>query len=642
MPEDLFAGGIAFIDEDVFLYVEADDFFAPDVLVNFQGTHQGSSSAPSTVAFSEKLTAQQSTLRDPKKAKGQKATRIPWKVNINKNPNFKDTTVILTFTVTGKSIAGPTMVAGTQDKIVIGALRVTQDPKLTRIMVHEFAKPSGSSFVFDPAPLEAYLGSLTGEQKRTLFKHAIAKPQGRLIVFITIYPKKDLRMNADYCEQTKDGTRLPRHCVRPNATFSVFHCFDPIKGGVTLVCHTEHFLLNLKNWLGTTKSDGTPRVDPRDTWIEIHKKQNGKQPNDWLKKSNSNPIQYKIASEFPQEAKGGRTNDGVIWNRLFTPKGRDIMTGNTLHGMINTVGCWMLFRNYNWPRSISDRLDLILRRDLRGRMSASSSPAARCKVGARIASNLAAVGYDALSPLPIAASPAGASESHLLVTITTLVPHGFGLGDCIVISGVGVSGYNGTFPVAAVLSPTQFTFKIAPPSLPPSGGGTCASLKSRSTSINKFLNFDVNFAYVWFFHEIVGIKYFSDRHSFGDPSFGSRSINEKTAIDCHKDPFEKTFPPDQVDQHPAFNLPEEGTFAFHDSGQRKFVDHSFQVNDSLWRDNALGFRTASGFIPHGKEFADLPGQIDSLAWADVYLYREDDVDVNKLTTKNYSEDDPDI
>ncbi|HST43670.1 MAG TPA: hypothetical protein VLK29_00430, partial [Luteimonas sp.] len=47
---------------------------------------------------------------------------------------------------------------------------------------------------------------------------------------------------------------------------------------------------------------------------------------------------------------------GVLYNRILRPNGQDVMPGNTLHGVINTVGCWMLFRNYNWPSDIADRL----------------------------------------------------------------------------------------------------------------------------------------------------------------------------------------------------------------------------------------------------------------------------------------------
>ena len=545
MAEDLFEGGVTFIGEEVNLYVEAEEFFAPDVTVTFTGTHPGAS-GPVTLTFIEKLTARPSTLRDPANAKGKKATRILWKVNVNKNPNFKDTTVILKYTVSGKADTGSNMAAVVQERIVIGGIKITTDPKLTRIMVHEFAKPDGNTFVFDPAPLEAYLNTLTPEQKRTLFKHAISKPAGRLVVFITIYPKKEnLRMNADYCE----AHGAPRPPVRPNATFSVFHCFDPAKGGVVFVCHTEHFLLNLRNSLGTVKKDGTKKADPRDTWIWVHSKQDGKTPNEWLKKSNPRPIQHKIATEFPQ----GR-NDGVLWSRVFTPKGQDIMMGNTMHGMINTVGCWMLFRNYNWPRPIHLQLDLIYRKLLRGSTAKNKE--------ALIKDALATVGYDV---------------------------------------------------------------RVKPDS-------------DTSNSMGKFSFFDQNFAYLWFFHEVVGVKYFSDR-----TTFFFRDVNEIAGVETHRKDFRKTFPIKQAGTAPTFGLPEEGTFAYHDPVHRRRTDKGFKPDNSLWRDNAMGFRASQGFIPQGKERSDLSAaEIESVSWADVYFYREDGVDVNKLTTLNYSEKDPNV
>ena len=120
-------------------------------------------------------------------------------------------------------------------------------------------------------------------------------------------------------------------------------------------------------------------------------------------------------------------------------------------------------------------------------------------------------------------------------------------------------------------------------------------------------------------------------------------MNEVTARDVRKVPVVKTFKLADVDASPAFNLPDEGTFAYHDIVHRKKADSSFKPTDALWRDSALGFRTAAGFIPAGREFADLDvALLNKVSWADVYLYREDSVDINKLTTKNYSEDDPNV
>src|SRR6266850_1204323 len=75
----------------------------------------------------------------------------------------------------------------------------------------------------------------------------------------------------------------------------------------------------------------------------------------------------------------------------------------------------------------------------------------------------------------IAASPNGATENGFLVTITTSAPHGFATGQSVSIAGVGVAGYNGTFPIVATPSITQFTYIAGASGLAASGGGTAAS-----------------------------------------------------------------------------------------------------------------------------------------------------------------------
>lgn len=77
--------------------------------------------------------------------------------------------------------------------------------------------------------------------------------------------------------------------------------------------------------------------------------------------------------------------------------------------------------------------------------------------------------------LTIAASPNGATENGFLVTITTTSVHGLSVGQSVTISGVGVSGYNGTFPVVSVPATTQFTYIAGASGLTSSGGGTAAS-----------------------------------------------------------------------------------------------------------------------------------------------------------------------
>src|SRR6267378_337183 len=79
------------------------------------------------------------------------------------------------------------------------------------------------------------------------------------------------------------------------------------------------------------------------------------------------------------------------------------------------------------------------------------------------------------APAAIAASPNGASENGFLVTITTTAAHGLSAGQSVTVAGVGVTSYNGTFPIVSVPSSTQFTYIAGASGLAPSGGGTAAS-----------------------------------------------------------------------------------------------------------------------------------------------------------------------
>ena len=72
----------------------------------------------------------------------------------------------------------------------------------------------------------------------------------------------------------------------------------------------------------------------------------------------------------------------------------------------------------------------------------------------------------------ITASPAGAIETGTSVTIRTNNPHGLVVGEIVTIAGVAVPGYNGTYMVLSVPSPTTFTYKATATGLAPSGGGT--------------------------------------------------------------------------------------------------------------------------------------------------------------------------
>ena len=70
------------------------------------------------------------------------------------------------------------------------------------------------------------------------------------------------------------------------------------------------------------------------------------------------------------------------------------------------------------------------------------------------------------------ASSNGAVESGNTVTITTTAGHGFSVGQTVVISGVGVNGYNGTFTILSVPTGTTFTYNDSTGNLAHSGSGT--------------------------------------------------------------------------------------------------------------------------------------------------------------------------
>jgi hypothetical protein len=83
----------------------------------------------------------------------------------------------------------------------------------------------------------------------------------------------------------------------------------------------------------------------------------------------------------------------------------------------------------------------------------------------------------------IANSPTGATEVGGVCTITTLIPHGLNVNEIAAVQGVTVSGYNGSFPVASVLNPTQFTYVNSTTGLAASGTGGVSSLLANLTTV---------------------------------------------------------------------------------------------------------------------------------------------------------------
>jgi CxxC motif-containing protein (DUF1111 family) len=76
------------------------------------------------------------------------------------------------------------------------------------------------------------------------------------------------------------------------------------------------------------------------------------------------------------------------------------------------------------------------------------------------------------SNMTIAAAPTGATESGTTVTLTTTMNHGFLAGQTSYVTGVPVSGYDGTFTILSVPTKTTLTYTAGSSGLAGSGGGT--------------------------------------------------------------------------------------------------------------------------------------------------------------------------
>ena len=77
-----------------------------------------------------------------------------------------------------------------------------------------------------------------------------------------------------------------------------------------------------------------------------------------MQRSTPNPIQYLLGVALPTPA-----HDAVAYFVVCQADGKSIMGKNYLHGIVNTHGCWMLFRNFNWPPNKADAFELIYRKD---------------------------------------------------------------------------------------------------------------------------------------------------------------------------------------------------------------------------------------------------------------------------------------
>jgi hypothetical protein len=334
---------LAVTGEKVFLLLNGTEPVTGPVEVSFQ-LHTEGKEIITLDFWDENLVAEPADASIPEQAGA--VGRIPWTVNINgafTMPKSPATSIIF-FSVKGKTASGKPLNVKAANRLRIPAFKVTPNAKLRRLMTHEFFKADGKGgFAFDEAQLQAELDALTPQQRKVLATADPGPSGNRLVTFITLVKESDRRMHADICQEEAFS-------IKPNATFAVFHCQGPGKE-VAFVCFTRFFVFNM--------------INPETNTL-VHQPQGKQKADEWLARSNPTPPTFKIGC-FARPF----LTDGTLWNRVFTPDGKNIMGGNTMHGMINTVGCWMLFRNFNFPQRgaagqpVEDDMDRILNKFLR-------------------------------------------------------------------------------------------------------------------------------------------------------------------------------------------------------------------------------------------------------------------------------------
>jgi hypothetical protein len=247
----------------------------------------------------------------------------------------------------------------------IPGIAVTEKPELQEIMMHEFSTGTGASLTFNPAPLRAFIRSLTPEQRALLCSY----DKKQLVVFISLRGNKpDRPIYADDCGVSEGDTK--RKSVLANADFSMFYC-EKTGNRVILECHTEYFCVNTGNSINN-------RPDTRKFLTAVYNSLSptAKKPRKlWLSAEPHHFIIYMRLLNGHYAFKEGGTTINV---------GDSVMGNNYIHGLVNTKGCWMLFRNCNWPIRVRDEFLSIYCRDYR---SSTVSDAV-------VISKLTSLGYD--------------------------------------------------------------------------------------------------------------------------------------------------------------------------------------------------------------------------------------------------------
>ncbi len=452
---------------------------------------------------------------DPADKQGRIRTLVHWIAGVeHSKSNVPETNHAVSVTATGTTSSGSNITSTSSTTVRIPGIRLTSDPSLHEIMIHEFSRQKTShlysaEYEYDPEPAKAFIASLTPLQRSILAKYPRNKGRNdRLVAFITLKgPQRDKPLFAD-----NGKINGKWQWAIANAEFSVFHCANR-DSGITLVCHTQHFCMNFHNPGTQTFFQSMPEAS-------LSRIQTG----------SANRPRYLLASSLE------RFTGGQVYNSVLKTNGESVMGANFLHGMVNTHGCWMLFKNFNWPTNLTNSMFRIYLH-LRDSDTPSGVAAAKTALG-----NLSP-GYDADS-----------SQTH-------------------------------------------------------------------SSSYDKFLRWDRNYAIGFFYDRVLGLKFLSKRcGSWKTHVAIGESIDTTNLRHTHGRIFEKQFP--FADRFPAGN---PDGMRFHDWFEQN--PKSVAIPKSIWGINAMGFQTASGSRGQGDP--------ESCSWADLYFFLGDGITKSEASRPVY-------
>lgn len=374
---------VAGVDETVHILVDTDRELTNPCTVTF---FVRESETGKTAKFEEKIEARPAKVRKPDDDPDTKRFSLEWKVKLNAGGTEGGEIVgpaEVTFEVVdannilvkpradvpveeGGAKSGGAKSAVTEPKkgtaadppppgppppgpatLVVAKIVITKKQECLDLMRHEFAKADGDH-AFDPARPQKFIDALSPPQRSVLLNYQLAAGAPRLVAFVTLTPKDTNKlMGADFAFLTSPGGAPINKMVpmKANAYFTVFRCVGAGKD-VELVLHTEHLFANdLNDRARALLAAAQPKEAPV-------------------------PKRYKLATGALDPVHNFKTP----FCRFFAPedspdvesRSKDLMTDsagtiNTMHGTINTHGCWSLFKNYNWPRAHYSEFDFAYR-----------------------------------------------------------------------------------------------------------------------------------------------------------------------------------------------------------------------------------------------------------------------------------------